>query len=170
MKALIVYTSKTGNTKKVAEAMLAALPAGSEIRNVSEAQDQEGFGLIILGFWIDRARMCQDMREFLPRVKNNKAAFFFTQVGWPNGPTAKKITASAEAELAAGGNEVLGSFHCQGRMSPMIVQMAKMLPPTHPRGGYSFHQAALLAESELHPDDGDLREAAKFADRIASSA
>ena len=46
MKFLIVYSSKTGNTKKVAEALARVAPIGSEIHSIEEAGDADGFDVI----------------------------------------------------------------------------------------------------------------------------
>lgn len=49
MKFLIVYSSKTGNTKKVAEALARVAPIGSEIHSIEEAGDADGFDVILQG-------------------------------------------------------------------------------------------------------------------------
>ena len=51
MKFLIVYSSKTGNTKKVAEALARVAPIGSEIHSIEEAGDADGFDVIFAGYW-----------------------------------------------------------------------------------------------------------------------
>ncbi|MDR3204705.1 MAG: heme utilization cystosolic carrier protein HutX [Deltaproteobacteria bacterium] len=166
MKILVVYHSLTGNTKKVAEALTESLPQGTILSPLSEAPEPEGFDLIFFGFWVDRAKVCKPMEEYMERVKSANAAFFFTQVGWPHGRVAKKITLETTEKLKALGSYVLGTFHCQGRMDEKIIAMARRLPPTHPRSGFSFAKSALLAESELHPDREDLEKAAQFAQSV----
>ena len=53
MKTLIVYSSLTGNTKKVAEAIAAVLP-GCDLLPVEEAPASvEGYDLVALGYWVD---------------------------------------------------------------------------------------------------------------------
>ena len=52
MKTLIVYSSKTGNTRKVAEAIHAVLPAGTDIFPVSEAPEPDAYDFVVVGYWV----------------------------------------------------------------------------------------------------------------------
>ena len=46
MKALVVYSSRTGNTRKIAEAIAAVLP-GCEIHPVESAPAPEGYDCLL---------------------------------------------------------------------------------------------------------------------------
>lgn len=168
MKTLVAYSSITGNTKKIAEVITQAIGEGAHLEDILQKPETDLYDLIILGFWIDRARVNQDMAEFMSHIKDKYLAFFFTQVGWPYGPTAKRIIAQTSQKLVESNNILLGDFHCQGRMNPAIIKMARRLPVTHPRGGYSLARAALLAESQLHPDLEDLKLAGEFAGKVVA--
>ena len=52
MKMAVVYSSKTGNTRKVAEAIHAVMPAGTDIFHVGEAPSPAGYDFMALGFWV----------------------------------------------------------------------------------------------------------------------
>ena len=55
MKTIVLYSSRTGNTKKVAQAVAGALPAGTPCLPVAEApSDIEAYDLVFLGYWVDR--------------------------------------------------------------------------------------------------------------------
>ena len=54
MKFLIVYSSRTGNTRQVAEALYAAAPDGSTISNVETAPAADDYDVIFVGYWMDR--------------------------------------------------------------------------------------------------------------------
>ena len=54
MKILLTYSSKTGNTKAVAEAVLKTLPQGTDFFAVSEVKDVNNYDAVIVGFWIDK--------------------------------------------------------------------------------------------------------------------
>ncbi|MDR1655969.1 MAG: flavodoxin family protein [Deltaproteobacteria bacterium] len=166
MKTQIIYCSQTSNTRQVAQALFGAIGPDTTLVELKDNPEPLNGDLLFLGFWIDRARVNQEMADFMARLKNQTLAFFFTQVGWPEGPTARRIVQRTTELLTANSNVVLGAFHCQGRMNPAIIAMARRLPVTHPRGGYSFARAALLAESNLHPDQTDLAQAAEFGHEI----
>lgn len=46
MKALVVYSSKTGNTKKVAEAVHGVFPHGTDLYRVEDAPSPDNYDLI----------------------------------------------------------------------------------------------------------------------------
>ena len=54
MKSLVVYSSKTGNTKKVAEAIYDALPEPKSIHPVEDTPSVDGVDFLVLGFWVDK--------------------------------------------------------------------------------------------------------------------
>jgi len=49
VKVLVAYMSRTGNTKKVAEAIHGAIPQPKEIRRVEDVTSLEGYDLSFLG-------------------------------------------------------------------------------------------------------------------------
>jgi hypothetical protein len=51
MKTLIVCSSQTGNTRKLAEAVKEVIGGETALSPVGEAPDTAGFDLIVLGFW-----------------------------------------------------------------------------------------------------------------------
>lgn len=54
MKILLTYSSRTGNTEKVARAIREVLPASADFYKMSEAPQPEEYDVVIVGFWIDR--------------------------------------------------------------------------------------------------------------------
>ncbi len=54
MKCLVVYSSVTGNTRKVAEAIFQAMPPDSEIFPVESAPAPDAYDFVAVGFWGDR--------------------------------------------------------------------------------------------------------------------
>ena len=53
MKILVAYSTKTGNTKKVAEAIAQALP-GAELHDVTTAPAPDAYDFVAMGFWVDK--------------------------------------------------------------------------------------------------------------------
>ena len=56
MKSLIVYSSQTGNTLKMAMAVYAALPGEKEMVAVDDAPEPEGYDCIAVGFWLQAGK------------------------------------------------------------------------------------------------------------------
>ena len=66
MKIIVLYSSRTGNTKKVAEAIASALPAGTPCLPAAKApSDIETYDLVFMGYWVDRATANAEARTFL---------------------------------------------------------------------------------------------------------
>ena len=143
MKALVVYSSRTGNTRKIAEAIAAVLP-GCELYPVESAPAPEGYDLVAVGYWVDK--------------------------GMPDAQ-ARDCIAQGEALVKAPErrNKVLGTYLCQGKVDPKIVaMMQKMASDVHPM---TPERKARLEEAAKHPDEADClraQEAFKgFAEQVA---
>ena len=168
MKSLIVYSSLTGNTKKVAEAIAEIIP-GSEIYPVENAPSPEGYDFIALGYWVDKGMPSKQCLDYLAGIKNKKLALFGTLGAWPDSDHAKECMEKSEA-LAADGtnNTVLGSFLCQGKVDPKIIEMMqKHASAAHPM---TPERIARIEEAKKHPDQQDCLNAQKaFKDFFAAA-
>lgn len=167
MKILVVYSSLTGNTEKIAQAIFSGLPAGSTCRPVAEAPAPDGFDLVVAGFWVDKGQADELMRAYLSKTKNMKLAFFFTLGDYPDGDHAAQVAAATKKMLEKNGNEVLGFFPCQGKVDPVFLErMKKMLPPDHPHALMSPARKARLDEAAKHPNETDLLNARNFIEGL----
>ncbi|MDL2260222.1 flavodoxin family protein [Deltaproteobacteria bacterium OttesenSCG-928-K17] len=163
MKALVIYSTLTGNTKKVAEGILAGLPEGSALADVKDSPSPEAYDLVVPGFWVDQGHADKAMLAYFENLKNKKAAFFFTLGAYPDSEHADEVAADTEKRLKENGNTVLGHFRCQGKVDPKLLErMKQMLPPDHPHAQMTPERKARLDEAAKHPDDQDLARAKDF--------
>ena len=165
MKSLVVYSSRTGNTRKIAEAVAGALP-GCELHPVESAPAPVGYDLVAVGYWVDRGQPDARARAYLKTMKDANVALFGTLGAWPDSDHARDCIAQGEA-LAAECN-VLGTFLCQGKVDPRVIaMMRKTVPGAHPM---TPERRARLEEAAKHPDEADCRRAREafkaFAKRI----
>lgn len=84
VKAIVLYNSRTGNTKKVAMKISEGL--GVESRDKKNIPDLEDFDLIVLGSWVIMGRISFGGARYLRRVRRKniagkKIALFFTSAG-----------------------------------------------------------------------------------------
>ncbi len=166
MKCLVVYSSRTGNTKKVAEAIAAELTSG-ELYPVESAPDITGFDLVIAGYWVDRGMPDAAARAWLETVHDASVALFGTLGAWPDSDHAKSCMAAAETLLTTPErhNTVLGSWLCQGKIDPHVLEMMrKVAADAHPM---TPERIARIKEAEKHPDAADLARARAFFAAIA---
>ena len=55
MKSIVIYSSLTGNTKQVAEAITSVLPTGTPCVSMKEVpSDLSSYDLVFAGFWVDK--------------------------------------------------------------------------------------------------------------------
>ncbi len=166
MKAIVLYSTRTGNTKKVAEAIASALPAGSPCVSVKDLPaDIASYDCVFLGFWVDRGNADKDSQEALKSLKNKHVAIFATLGADPKSAHAAESLDKAAAFLPEG-VAVAGTFICQGAVDPKLIEMMyKQFPAGHPHGR-TPERDALHAEAAKHPDAADLANAKAFAANV----
>lgn len=162
MKSLIVYSSKTGNTKRVAEAVLSVLPEGTEIYPVENAPDPDAYDFVAVGYWVDKGTANAEMAAYLPKVRGKKVGVFFTLGAFPDSPHAQDSFKNG-VSLLGEGCEVIAKFWCQGAIDPKLTEWMSRLPANHPHAP-NPERIRRWQEASKHPDAADL-EAAKAAFR-----
>ncbi len=166
MKTLVVYSSLTGNTKKVAQALAAVMPECILVSVEEAPASVEEYDLVAVGYWVDRGMPDSKTRAWLENVKDTKLAFFGTLGAWPDSDHAKECIAQGEklALEPARGNTVFGSWLCQGKIDPKVLEvMAKMAGNVHPM---TPERKARIEEAAKHPDENDCRRAQDFIRKI----
>lgn len=150
MNACIVYSSCTGNTRKVAEAL--ADTSGLPCFPVRCAPEPDSFDMLALGFWVRKGQPDARALRYMERVRGKHVFFFGTLGAWPHSDHARRCMVATHEILQAGGNTVVDGFLCQGRVNPQVVAASQR------RGGHPMSQERLarLREAERHPDAADL--------------
>ena len=148
MKAIVVYSSQTGNTKKLAETVCKGLPAGTQICMVDDAPDPSDYDLVALGFWLQAGKPDPKSASYLARLKGHPNVFLFATHGARPG-SDHATNAMAHAQSLAEGATVAGSFSCYGEVNPKVLETvnAKPQPPVW------LNDAA---EAVGHPESADL--------------
>ncbi len=157
MKTMVVYSSKTGNTKMVAQAIHDVLPHPSEIYPVETAPSPDGYDFIALGFWVDRGTADEKSRAYFKQVKGKKIAVFGTLGAYPDSEHARNCLEKVRALTE--GNELLGEFLCQGKVDPALIEMMATKMKDDPHHSMTPERQARLAEAAKHPNQADLASA-----------
>lgn len=160
-RSLLVYSSVTGNTRMVAEAIGEALPGEVAVFPVQDAPPAEGYDFVALGFWAHKAGPDPRMARYMETVRGQTVAFFGTMAAYTDSPHAQKVIARAEELLA--GNRILGSFLCQGKLAPGRLERRMRGEGGHPM---TEERRARLLEAAKHPDAADLRNAGEAFQRF----
>jgi len=163
MKKIIIYSSLTGNTKKVCEAVAANLGCSCVRFDEQMAQNWAEFDLVILGFWIDKGFADNEMRKFISQIKDKNLGLIITLGGNPNSERFKDTISRNSEELLKNGNTILEAFACQGKISDEIIakmrEMAANNPNLPPQHQITPETEARWAEAAKHPDENDLKNA-----------
>ena len=126
MKSLVVYSSQTGNTRKLAEAVFEALPGEKEILPVDEAPDPFEDDLIAIGFWFMQGKPDPKSTEYLAKVGKESLFLFATHAAGAGSEHA--IHGMEVAKSLAPESDILGTYSCQGEASPKILEKASKKP------------------------------------------
>jgi flavodoxin len=163
MKVLVTYYSDTGNTKKVAEAVYGGIKeATKDIMPLADVGSVDEYDVVFCGFPVHAHSVPPKVASFIKSMpEGTKVAFFATHGSLRGGELA--IAAFYEATKLAAPLKILGTFGCRGRVKGSIID-ALMEKVEH-------RPWALEAQSAAsHPDQGDLEDAARFADLMITKA
>jgi flavodoxin len=119
MKKIVIYSSQTSNTKKLAEGAAAVLACG--MLPVTEVGEIDHYDFLAVGFWFKGGQPDPSIQELLPKLAGKKV-FFFASHGAATDSDHARNGMNQAIELAAGA-EIIGSFHCPGEV-PEKVQAA----------------------------------------------
>ena len=166
MKTLVVYSSRTGNTKKVADAIYEIMPEGSKIAPVTDDPIFMDYDFIALGFWVDKGLPDRKAQEYMRKIKGKKVGLFMTLGADPDSEHAD-ICIEHASEMVRSNNNLIGHFICQGKVNPKLIKFFEKLPPDHSHA-LTPERIALHERASTHPDQEDLRNAqAKFKEILA---
>lgn len=154
MSYAIVYSSRTGNTALLAQALQEVLPRETCCYCGVPHADALSADTLYVGFWTDKGTCDETIAAFLQGLAG-KRVFLFGTAGF-GGARAyfDQILASAAKNLPEGAVEI-GRFMCQGKM-PEVVRQRYEAMEEGPR-----RQAMLenFDQARSHPDAADLERA-----------
>lgn len=159
MKFLIAYSSRTGNTKKIAEALASTAPEGSLLSRVEDHPNGDDYDVIFAGYWLDRGAPDGNAKTFLRSLHGKRIVLFETLGASPTSEHAYAAFANAGKFLTED-NQILGVLAFQGAVDPALIEMMKKMPP-----GSAHHSAEMEAathEAAKHPNKEDLAAAAAY--------
>ena len=122
----VIYSSRTGNTQKVAEHLAEAL--GASCRSVKDAA----------------------AKKYIETLRGRRVFIYGTLGAEPDSEHAEKCIANIRA-LSDPSNEILGAILVQGAIDPALIEMFKSMPKDNVHA-YTAESAARYAAAASHPD------------------
>lgn len=154
MKILIAYSSLSGNTEKVAMALMEEFDRYATLLPIKEVESIEEYDYIFIGYYVDRGGPPKETKDFMEQIKDKKIALFATAGVYPYSIHAFKSIVRG-AEILQEKNTVLGGFVCQGALAPNLLIKYENMKEGDPK--YPTPSATLRRKIGLfHPDCDDL--------------
>ena len=151
MSYAIVFSSRTGNTRRLAEAVRAALPAGECLYFGPPSAAALAAGRLYIGFWTDKGGCDEVLAAFLPQLAGHEV-FLFGTAGFGADPAYFDAILGRVAALLPPSAAAVGRFMCQGRMPDAVrARYAAM-----PEGERRTQMLANFDMARTHPDAADL--------------
>ena len=151
MSYAIVYSSHTGNTALLAQALRQALPESDCIYFGTPAPEALAADTLYVGFWTDKGNCDQESGQFLSTLTHQKV-FLFGTAGFGGAPAYFQQILGRVQEKIGAQVQVIGTYMCQGKM-PQGVRTRYEAMEDSPR------RTAMLENFDRalsHPDPRDL--------------
>lgn len=152
MSYAIIYSSRTGNTAMLAEAIREALPCEECVYFGDPDEKALTAQTVYVGFWTDKGTCDEKTAQFLKSLTNQQV-FLFGTAGFGGSSAYFEQILSRVKENLSGDVKVIGTYMCQGKM-PQAVRTRYEAMPESPR------RTAMLENfnSALsHPNQEDLQ-------------
>ena len=155
MKYAVVYSSRTGNTKKLANAVRDALPAEECIYWGEPSTYALKAQRIYVGFWTDKGTCNRETADFLKGLTGQEVFLFGTAGFGENQEYFEKIL-KRTAKYIPKQAHLIGTFMCQGKMPLSVRQRYEKMQNSAVKipnlEGLSENFDCALS----HPDEKDL--------------
>jgi flavodoxin len=148
MRSVVVYSSQTGNTKKVAKAIFEILPDMKILCSIEDAPAIDDNDFLALGFWIDRGFPDAKAQRYMKTLRGKRIGLFGTLGSYHD--IDYVVDCLTRAKKLLKNNSILGSFICQGKIAPEVLEMIAKTTPLTPE------HWARIQEAEQHPNAEDL--------------
>jgi flavodoxin I len=163
MNILVTYYSETGNTRKVAEAIFAALRYTRKVLlPIDQTVELGQYDLIVCGFPVQHHSVPAKMARFLQSIPTGKKLAVFATHGSLRGGE-KAISAFYTVLSLAKGQTIIGTFGCRGQVKFQLIDEWMEKPQER-----AWAMEAQSANG--HPDAADLEDARQFAETMMYAA
>lgn len=163
MEYLVLYTSQTGNTQKIAMEIFGAIPGKSKDIQRLEERNGEEAETYFVGFWNDRGTCGSQVMDFLSTLHGKRVALFGT-CGMGGSEEYFKQVEQRVSVFVPEDNEYLGCFLCAGRMPSQVLERYKQMQLVNDTPQIRMMISA-YEEGMLHPNQQDYENAKAFVEK-----
>lgn len=155
MTYAVVYSSRTGNTERIARAVREALPAEGCIYFGQPDMEAQKADTVFVGFWADKGECDETVAAFLCSLERKQVVLFGT-AGLGGSQTYFDEIADRVASRIPKSCTLRGHFLCQGRMPGGVKRRYEALLADKPDDEKIRAMVENFDRASTHPDEADL--------------
>ncbi len=161
MNYSIIYSSKSGNTKQLAETIYDFLTEKNLcVTGFTNIDNKEcnitNASCIFVGFWTDKGNCEERLQTFLQTLEN-KTIFLFGTAGFGGSQSYfEKILSNVKQSIPSS-NTIIGSFMCQGKMPIAVKNRYEKMKAENPNDTKFDAMIENFDKASSHPDIEDLQ-------------
>lgn len=153
----IVYSSKTGNTKMLADALHQALPADDCLYFGAPDAQALAAERIYIGFWTDKGTCDAETAAFLAQLTHQEI-FLFGTCGFGGGVAYFEQILARVRDLLPESVQLVGSYVCPGKMPQSVRDRYVRIAEEEPAKRSHMQKMIFNFDCALsHPDANDLQ-------------
>ena len=153
----IVYSSKTGNTKMLADALHQALPADDCLYFGAPDAQALAAERIYIGFWTDKGTCDAETAAFLAQLTQQEI-FLFGTCGFGGGVAYFEQILARVRDLLPESVQLIGSYLCPGKMPQSVRDRYVRIAEEEPAKRSHMQKMIFNFDCALsHPDANDLQ-------------
>ena len=153
----IVYSSKTGNTKMLADALHQALPADDCLYFGAPDAQALAAERIYIGFWTDKGTCDAETAAFLVQLTRQEV-FLFGTCGFGGGVAYFEQILARVRDLLPESVQLVGSYLCPGKMPQSVRDRYVRIAEEEPAKRSHMQKMIFNFDCALsHPDASDLQ-------------
>lgn len=167
MKILITYSSKTGNTKKVAYGLYEGLKDNYEIdikdmKHIKDLSIFDDYAVLLIGFWIDKGTADNYAKKIIKQINNKNVGLFCTLGANPDSKHGKDVLNNMK-KIMHKSNNIIEIALYNGLVDMTLLKKLKQHPPL-------FLPKTILkkmidaGENSREPNEQDIQNAIKRFD------
>lgn len=153
----IVYSSKTGNTKMLADALHQALPADDCLYFGAPDAQALAAERIYIGFWTEKGSCDAETAAFLAQLTHQEI-FLFGTCGFGGGVAYFEQILARVRDLLPESVQLVGSYLCPGKMPQSVRDRYVRIAEEEPAKRSHMQKMIFNFDCALsHPDASDLQ-------------
>lgn len=165
MKTVIIYSSLSGNTKKVCEVAFEHLQEEKQIIKVEDKDtvDWEKVENVIIGYWVDKGTADAKTRKFLSKLQNKNLYFIGTLGESPTSFHGEKCIKNV-TKLCEKDNNFKGGVLVRGKVSDDLKQKMDKFPLNIVHK-FVPNMKQIVLDAEGHPNEEDFQKVIDFIEK-----